>query len=224
MVSHDLRTPLASIMGSTELLALGVPDTLGEGGLKHVDRIQASGKHLLYLIEQLTDFARLDSEKSLALAEVHPLEVVRDVIDLVGPLAHERGLDLQVAEDGPIERMLTDAGKLRQILVNLAGNAIKFTTRGGVTVRVSRSDCGVAFQVCDTGVGIDPQHVESIFQPFWQAPTARNGDGAGLGLSIVRRLTARLGGDVQVRSTPGVGSTFTVSLPLCVSRSAPGGA
>lgn len=215
MVSHDLRTPLTSMLGYAELLALGIPEALGDGSLKQVERIQAAGRHLLYLIEQLTEFARLDTGKDEVRAgEVDAGALIRDVAELVEPLALDRGLTLRVESSPSAIPIETDPGKLRRILVNLAGNAVKFTESGCVVLEVQPTDTHVLFGVRDTGVGIRSEHVEKIFIPFWQVTRGdRVGGGAGLGLSIVHRLVTLLGGRVSVRSIPDQGSTFTVTLP-----------
>jgi signal transduction histidine kinase len=214
MISHDLRTPLTSMLGYAELLSLGIPEPLGEGARTQLGRIQSSGRHVLYLIEQLATFARLDADRNgLVRRETAPMLVAQEVRDLLEPLARERGLDFTVDVDARLPPLVTDAGKLRQILVNLAGNAIKFTERGSVGVRAASREDGIAFEVRDTGIGIDARYLEEIFQPFWQVPRDGPSDGAGLGLSIVHRLVSRLGGRVDVQSAPGVGSTFTVTLP-----------
>jgi signal transduction histidine kinase len=221
MVSHDLRTPLNSMLGYAELLLLGIPEALGDGARRQVERIQTSGRHLLYLIDQLTDFAKLDGDEQLAELDVRQL--VREVTELVEPLARERGLEFRTDVDDSVGSLVTSAGRLRQVLLNLIGNAIKFTERGVVAMGAHASDAEVVFEVRDTGPGIEPAHLEEIFRPFWQAPgAAERGGGAGLGLSIVQRLVARLGGRIAVDSTPGAGSTFTVVLPRSVS--APGSA
>jgi len=215
MISHDVRTPLASMLGYAELLTLGIPEPLGEGSLKQVERIQGAGRHLLHLIEQLTEFARIDAPvDETGVEEVDASAFAADVVCLVELLAAERGLELSLEVAGDPDSLRADPGKLRQILVNLLGNAIKFTERGGVVLEVRSSDADVLFAVRDTGKGIEPDHVEKIFLPFWQASRGEGpSGGAGLGLSIVRRLVSRLGGRLSVESTPGRGSTFTVVLP-----------
>ncbi|MBW3552893.1 MAG: PAS domain-containing sensor histidine kinase [Gemmatimonadetes bacterium] len=216
VISHDLRTPLSAIMGYADLLCMGVPDELSEGSRHQVERIRTATRHLVYLIEELLAFAKLDAgHDDLQLREVSAADVVREVAEVVEPLASERGLRFTVVTDERTGGMRTDPGKLRQILVNLIGNAIKFTERGEVRLTADAEDGTVVFTVRDTGVGIAPEHLEQIFQPFWQVPGGKetDGGGTGLGLSVVRRLVTLLGGGITVESTVGSGTVFTVTLP-----------
>ena len=217
VISHDLRTPLSSILGYSELLLLGVPEQLGDGSTEQVRRIRTAGNHLLYLIDELLAYARLDAGRDIVNPrDVDAREVVHDVASVVKPLAEERGLRLDVSiPDRPVP-CRTDPDKLRQVLTNLAWNAIKFTERGAVGLDMEAREDLVRFRVRDTGVGIAPEHLERIFQPFWQVREGgRRGpeDGTGLGLSVVQRLTELLGGRVSVESHVGDGSTFTVAVP-----------
>jgi signal transduction histidine kinase len=166
MVSHDLRTPLTSMLGYAELLSLGIPEPLADGARKQVERILAAGRHLLYLIEQLTEFAKLEADAAkVGLVEVDVKEIVREVRVLVEPLARERGLQFHVEDEDSAGSVISQPGKLRQILLNLIGNAIKFTESGTVALRVRARDGELVFEVSDTGSGIDPQHLEEIFRP-----------------------------------------------------------
>lgn len=216
VISHDLRTPLSSIIGYADLLSMGVPEPIPEASLHHVDRIRTGTRHLLYLIEELLAFARLGAgDGGLDLRDVSASEVAREVADVMEPLAAERGIAFHI--DIPNDRVTlrTDPGKLRQVLVNLTSNALKFTDEGEVRLEAAAMDGTVAFCVRDSGIGIGPDHLEDIFKPFWQVPeTRRSGEGgAGLGLSVVQKLVAMLGGEVSVESVPGDGSVFTVRLP-----------
>jgi signal transduction histidine kinase len=141
--------------------------------------------------------------------------VVDDAVAFVAATASERGLDLRAETIDPALMLRTDVGKLRQMLVNLLSNAVKFTTRGYVVVRAFSRDDVVVFEVRDTGIGIDREDLEHIFDPFWQVEqtTTRKIGGSGLGLSVTRRLARLLGGDVTVHSEPFVGSTFRIELP-----------
>ncbi|MFL5538682.1 MAG: ATP-binding protein [Longimicrobiaceae bacterium] len=217
VISHDLRTPLNSIMGHAELLALGIPDALSEAGLQRVERIRTGATHLLYLIDELLSFARLDAgREELRIHEEDARLVAREVAQVVEPLALERSLAFVLdLPAGPLA-LATDPDRLRQVLLNLVGNAVKYTREGEVRLELRPAPGGGAvFSVRDTGVGIGPEHLEKIFEPFWQVdPTQRSANGGtGLGLSVVRRLARLLGGEVTVESEPGQGSTFTVRLP-----------
>lgn len=217
MVSHDLRTPLTAIIGYADLLDLGIPEPMSDGSRERVNRISTSARHLLYLLNELLSFARLDSGKeSKREIPIDARDVLRDVTSVIEALAAERNLSLSVRAPAAPVPVLTDPDKLRQILFNLAGNAVKYTKRGEVCITLrQRADGKSEFEVADTGDGIAKQHLERIFEPFWQVdPTQRlHGGGTGLGLSVVKRLCALLGGKLTVVSEPGRGSTFTVCLP-----------
>jgi len=189
-----------------------------------VERIRTGTRHLLYLIEELLAFAKLDAgREELQLRDIAAGHVLREVVEVVEPLAVERELDLRLRVDPDAGSLRTDPGKLRQALVNLAANAIKFTDAGGVIdLEAEPVDSSIRFVVRDTGRGIEPEHLEQIFQPFWQVRTEDSAaGGTGLGLSVVRRLAALLGGRVSVESMPSRGSTFTVTIPRRALRSAP---
>jgi len=216
VISHDLRTPLSSIMGYSDLLLMGIPETLSQDSGEKVGRIRTAANHLLYLIDELLAYARLDAGRDVAkVRAMDARDIVADVASVIDPLVTERGLQLRVSTpDRPIP-CRSDPDKLRQILVNLAWNAIKFTPQGRIEVGLDRSGSQLRFHVRDTGIGIAPEHLERVFDPFWQVQHTRRGpeEGTGLGLSVVQRLTHLLGGYVRVQSEPGVGSTFTVSIP-----------
>jgi signal transduction histidine kinase len=217
VMSHELRTPLAAIIGYEELLADGITGPVNDAQRHQLGRVKASAQHLLQIIDQILSYARIDAGREI----VHPVDVdadelADDAASLIEPLATEKGLRLVV---NPLDYQLplsTDAGKVRQILVNLLANAVKFTPRGNVTLTVQHKGATVQYVVSDTGVGIASEHLEQIFEPFWQVESAatRRAGGTGLGLSVTRRLARMLGGDVTVESSIGYGSTFTVTLPL----------
>jgi signal transduction histidine kinase len=216
VISHDLRTPLNAIMGYSDLLALGIPDELSDTGRQRVDRIRMSATHLLYLIDELLSFARLEAgHEQIRLQDVDAHSVIRDVAAVLEPLAVERGLALHIDADSPSLELRTDPDRLRQILLNLVGNAIKYTEHGSVRLAARLVDGSVQFRVSDTGIGIAPDHLAHIFEPFWQADTSQGAQqgSTGLGLSVVRRLVQLLGGSVEVESEPGRGTCFTVRLP-----------
>jgi signal transduction histidine kinase len=218
VISHDLRTPLNSIMGHADLLAMGIPDRLSDAGLQRVERIRVGAAHLVYLIDQLLTFARLESgHEERRLQEVNAHTAAREVAAVIEPLALQRALSFHLdLPDRPLA-LETDPDRLRQVLLNLVGNAVKYTERGEVRLELAPwADGGVVFHVRDTGPGIAPEHLDRIFEPFWQVdPSRRATDGGtGLGLSVVRRMVLLLGGDVAVESVVGRGSTFTVRLPL----------
>jgi PAS domain S-box-containing protein len=217
VLSHDLRTPLTAIIGYVDLMELGVPDPLPDATRQRLQRIRASANHLLYLIRELLVFARLDAgREELNWQEVDLREIAREAAVVGEPLAHERHLEFRLElPESPIT-VRTDPDKVRQVLLNLVGNAVKYTERGEVSVDLDETEAHrVVIRVRDTGVGIAQHDLQHIFEPFWQVdPTRRSSDGGtGLGLSVVRRLVQLLGGEVSVDSAPGSGSTFTVTLP-----------
>jgi signal transduction histidine kinase len=217
VVSHDLRTPLTAIIGYVDLMEMGVPDPLPDATRERLQRIRSSAAHLLYLLNELLIFARLDSgRQDVRLREVDLRDIAREAAAVAEPLALERGLRFHLDLPEHPVMLRTDADKVRQVLLNLAGNAVKYTHRGEVRVELRQAaERQAVIRVLDTGVGIAEQHLEQIFEPFWQVdPDQRMREGGtGLGLSVVRRLVQLLGGEVSVESRLGEGSTFTVTLP-----------
>jgi signal transduction histidine kinase len=216
VISHDLRTPLNSIMGYAELLSMGLPEPLSPAAHERVERVRGGARHLLYLIDELLSFARLDAGRvELRIQDVDAQQLARDVAGVVEPLAQKRGLQFRLEPPPGPATLRSDPDKLRQVLLNLTGNAIKYTPEGEVRLRVRARDGQVQLEVEDTGVGIPAEQLPHIFEPFWQATTTQRNEesGTGLGLSVVERLVRLLSGEIEVRSTPGAGSTFTVTLP-----------
>jgi signal transduction histidine kinase len=216
-MSHELRTPLNAMLGYTDLLLAGVPEPVSDSTKQKVERIEVNARHLLELIEEILTFSRLEAGKErLEIEEVHPEDVVREVQALMEPLAIGKGLAF-VCETPPETPLIrTDPRKLRQILINLAGNAIKFTDHGEVRLRLESTGDELCFSVQDTGAGIAPEHLERIFEPFWQVQggSTRTAGGTGLGLSVSRHLARLMGGELTVQSRPGEGATFSALLPL----------
>jgi signal transduction histidine kinase/CheY-like chemotaxis protein len=229
-MSHELRTPLNSMLLLSSLLAENDSKNLTPKQVEHAQTIYGAGNDLLSLINQVLDLAKVEAGKQ----EVHLADVsLRGLADrcerVFGPLARKKGLSFVVTvEDGLPATIETDDQRANQIVNNLAGNAIKFTDRGEVTVRIGRPGPGarptrrdlvpertLALSVTDTGPGIAPEHQERIFAPFEQVDGAadRRHGGSGLGLSIARELATLLGGELQIRSAQGKGSTFTLLLP-----------
>jgi PAS domain S-box-containing protein len=216
IMSHELRTPLNAIMGYSDLLEAEISGPVTLKQRRQLSRIRASARHLLQLIEEILAFARMeDGGEEVSLADVDAERIVREAIAIIEPLATAKNLELSVDVDRDAV-LRTDAGKVRQILVNLLANAVKFTELGGVSVRVRVNDGVLHIDVCDTGIGILPEQVERIFEPFWQGerPTTRRVGGSGLGLSVSRRFARLLGGDISVTSEAGKGTDFHVELPV----------
>lgn len=217
-MSHELRTPLNAIIGYKDLLDAEIGGPITDLQKQHLDRIEASSRHLLDLIEEILSFSRLKAGREEVRLETADLEtVVRSTVELVEPLAAARDLDLTVEIDSAMESIRTDTSKLRQILLNLLSNAIKFTDEGRVRV-AAEADADadeIVLAVEDTGIGISSDQQKEIFEAFRQVSPPMGGriGGTGLGLSVTRQLTSLLGGTVEVESTPGAGSTFTVRLP-----------
>ncbi|MFQ5577855.1 MAG: sensor histidine kinase, partial [Anaerolineae bacterium] len=218
-VSHDLRTPLNAILGYTEMLQEGVYGPLSDSQRAAASEIIDSTGQLLNFVNNLLDQSRIESGRvTLNLVPFAPADLLADVQAVSGVLAAARGLELRsdIASGVP-KTIAGDPYWLRQIVVNLVSNAIKFTDEGSAHIHIFRSRPGQwGIQVSDTGCGIPPEAQTRIFDPFWQVNgTATRGHaGSGLGLSIVKQLTAMMGGEITVRSQVGGGSTFTLLLPL----------
>lgn len=238
-VSHELRTPLAAIIGFVDLLRDGAYGELTPRQKGPVERIESSANHLHDLVEQVLDLAKMAAgrlEVHTELLKLRPFVI--DVAAEVEPLINEKGVTFSITVPATLPRIATDPAHLRQILVNLLGNAIKFTTQGSITMRAAVVADGevarfaaaankrpllmtggawVALMVTDTGAGIAGEDLERIFEEFEQVNAGPRGDsmhrGTGLGLAISRRLARLLDGDITVESAIGRGSTFTLWLP-----------
>lgn len=214
-VSHELRTPLNAILGYAELLQEGTGFSDKErDGLK---TIQRSGRHLLSLINDILDMSRIEAGRLDLVAEPTRLAgLVEEVADLCRPTALQKGLKLDVEADATLPDWIEgDATRLRQILLNLVGNAVKFTSAGVVRVTTQGAGGQLRVEVTDTGPGVTSGRLESIFEPFEQAgDTAQRAQGTGLGLAISRSIARKMGGDIRVESELGRGSSFLLELPL----------
>jgi len=216
-MSHELRTPLNAVGGYVELLEMGIHGPLTDAQRDALARIAANQKHLLTLINDILSFARLEAGRlEFDLESLSALEVLSSLEALVAPHAEAKGIAYSVERCDPAIRFRADAERVRQILLNLVSNAIKFTREGGwAIVSCGVDDTGVEIRVRDSGVGIPPDELERIFDPFQQVGRRLNQpkEGVGLGLAISRDLARAMGGDLSVESTPGEGSTFRVRLP-----------
>ena len=219
-MSHELRTPLNAIIGYSELLAEDAHDAGDESSIPDLRKISSAGQHLLGLINEVLDLSKIEAGKmELHLEEVDVGAILYDVIATVRPLAEKNGnqLGLDATAMGVAQ---TDVTKLRQILFNLLGNAAKFTERGSILLHARRryegdAECMV-FEVEDTGIGMTEEQQQRVFTPFTQAEasTTRKYGGTGLGLALSRHFAQMLGGEIMMRSEAGVGTTFTVRLPV----------
>jgi two-component system CheB/CheR fusion protein len=213
-LSHEFRTPLNAIIGYADILQLD--RTLTEEQGAKVERIKAGGWHLVTMIEEILSFSRLDGGQSVgAFTRVDANDIAREARSLVLPAATAKRLEIDLdVSDGAVD-LETDAGKARQILVNLCENAVKYTAKGTVTLGVHGEADHIVFEVRDTGIGIAAEHHAQIFERFWQVDGAstRAAGGLGIGLAAAREYARLLGGGVDVESEPGTGSTFRVWLP-----------
>jgi signal transduction histidine kinase len=216
VMSHELRTPLNAIVGYADLLDFGIGGTLTDKQREHVDRIGASSRHLLRIVEEILNFSHMEATGEQVRRErVDVAHLVRQTAEGVRELTLEKGLGLEIhTPDTPLY-LETDAAKVQQILLNLLSNAVKFTERGEINVALAEENGAVLLRVRDTGIGIAPEHLEQVFDPFWQVEpaTTRRFGGTGLGLSVARRFARLLGGEVDVASPPGDGTTFAVRIP-----------
>lgn len=239
-VSHELRTPLNAIVGFVDLLREGVYGDLGPRQVKPVERIEASANHLRHLVDEILDLAKMAAGRldvHMEVLDIRPF--ILDVASEVESLVNEKDLSLSLTMGSALPRIRTDPTHLRQILVNLIGNAVKYTERGTIVVRTritSRLDAielgmpagppdpnqaqeiWLSVQVMDQGIGIAAENLERIFEEFEQVDAGPRADspnrGTGLGLAISRKLARLLGGDISVMSETGQGSTFSLWLPI----------
>jgi signal transduction histidine kinase/CheY-like chemotaxis protein len=216
-MSHELRTPLNAIIGYSEMLQ---EDAAGKGDaepLEDLKKIEGAGRHLLGLINDILDLSKIEAGKMDIFIETIDLgTLVDEVASIVKPLAEKNGNALEVVCSADIGTFRSDQTKVKQALLNLLSNASKFTSKGTLTLAVAReAGSRISFRVSDTGVGMTPEEVAKLFQAFSQADasTTKRFGGTGLGLAITRHFCTMLGGDVTAQSTPGIGSTFIITLP-----------
>ncbi|MBK5186646.1 MAG: GAF domain-containing protein [Gemmatimonadaceae bacterium] len=220
-ISHELRTPINAVMGYTALLAEEISGPVSALQKQHLARVRASSVHLLDLVEELLSYARIEAGEEVVRAEdILASVVIEQSLVLVRPMAEKKGLGIRVEGHAEPLELFTDARKLRQILVNLLANAVKYTERGDIVlilrVAGADTDAQVYFEVTDTGRGINVENHERIFDAFWQedGTTTHRVGSTGLGLSVARELARLLGGDVLLaRSAVTRGSTFVMSMP-----------
>jgi len=218
VMSHELRTPLNAIIGYGSLLRDGIPDPATTGQRHYIERIGASAKHLLALIDEVLTLSRLElGRERVTPTTIVVATMIEEAAAMMEPDARKKGLAITLELPEESVAMVTDAGKLRQALVNLISNAVKFTDEGEVCVRARAAVEGeeIVFDVEDSGIGISEQHLPRIFDAFWQVDQAstRRVGGTGLGLHVTRRLVRLLGGDIAARSVLGEGSCFTIRVP-----------
>ena len=229
-MSHELRTPLNSVLALSRVLLIQGKDRLTAEETGYLGIIERNGKHLLSLINDILDLAKIESGRvEVAADELSLAGTIAGVTEGLEPLCREKGITLSVSVEEGIPRFVADEKRVRHVLQNLVGNAVKFTSRGGVTVTARRCAApaggeAVEVVVADTGIGIPEKDLPHVFEEFRQVDggTARSFEGTGLGLAIAARSARLLGGEITVRSTVGVGSTFTLTLPLSAAVAFPG--
>ncbi|MDL1948299.1 hypothetical protein FBQ97_00580 [Acidobacteria bacterium ACD] len=224
-MSHELRTPLNAIVGYSELLREEAMETGNRAAADDLRKVWTAGRHLTELIDGILDLSKIEAGRmEIAREPFDADQMVAEVVATVKPLV-ERGRNRLVVEAREIGGMTGDRVRLRQVLLNVLSNAAKFTQDGLVRIEARSGDGDVVFEVTDTGIGLSPEQAAKIFEPFVQADsgTSRRYGGTGLGLAISRRLCRLMGGEIDVRSVPGEGSTFTIRLPRHAPPAVPSG-
>jgi PAS domain S-box-containing protein len=220
-MSHELRTPLNAIIGYSEILQEDAADRGDKASIGDLEKIQAAGKHLLGLINDILDLSKIEAGRmDVYLEQVFLSRLVDEVKTIIEPMVKKNGNTLVIDCPPDIGSLRTDMTKLKQSVINLLSNAAKFTKQGAVTLRISRQavegePAWIRFDIIDSGIGMTDEQMSRLFQAFTQADssTTRNFGGTGLGLTITKHFCAMLGGSIDVKSTPGQGSTFTILLP-----------
>jgi signal transduction histidine kinase len=227
-MSHELRTPLNAIIGYSEMVQEEAAD-LGDAArhfIPDLQKVQGAGKHLLALIDSILEISKIEAgAMDLHLETFDIASMLREVVTAIQAMVEEKANTLEVRSALELRTMRADLSKVRQSLFNLLSNACKFTERGRITLTVSHASDAllpadwVTFRISDTGIGITPEQMAKLFQPFTQADasTTRQYGGAGLGLAITQRFCQLMGGDITVDSEVGKGSTFTIRLPTQVT-------
>jgi PAS domain S-box-containing protein len=230
-MSHELRTPMNAILGYSEILMEDAQEKGQEDFIPDLEKIHASGNHLLSLINNILDLSKIESGKmDLFLESFGISRVIEDVVSTIRPLVEKNANTLEVHCAADLGTMHADLTKVRQSLFNLLSNACKFTENGTITLEASRELIGgvdwIKFSVSDTGIGMAPDQMEKLFQPFVQADasTSRKFGGTGLGMTITHRFCQMMGGEISAKSEPGVGTTFTIRLPARVKVQPPAAA
>ena len=220
-MSDEIRTPLNAILGYTHMLLNGVTGPVSETQRKSLTRIDSNSHHLLALINDILDITRIEAGRMpLNVAAFEIPELVNEVMSELEPIIKRSKLKVRATMPRGLPTLKSDRQKVKQIVLNLLSNALKFTPAGSVTITAGRDASTIAIAVQDTGIGIAPEDQAKVFEDFRQLDSspARGYGGTGLGLSICRRLSQMLGGTIDLDSEPGKGSTFTLRLPARIRR------
>ena len=217
-MSHELRTPLHTIIGFAELLSEGLEGPLSDKQLRFVNHILRDGRHLLDLINDILDLSKIEAGRlELRMEEFDWTEALKEVVESLQPQAKTKDVVLSSPDEMPRRRLCADRVRIKAILYNLLSNAVKFTPSGGkVWVEAAIEQEVLAISVHDTGIGIPVEQQTRIFDKFYQTGMTTKGvrEGTGLGLAITKHLVERHGGNINVESNPGSGSSFTFTIPL----------
>lgn len=216
-MSHELRTPLNSIIGFTGIMMQGLAGPVNPEQAKQLGMVQNSANHLLALINDVLDISKIEAgQLEVSIQRYDLRKSIDKVAAIISPLAEAKGLELSVQIAPEVKTLSSDQRRVEQVLLNLLNNAVKFTDKGSVRLKCHRAGSEMVTSITDTGIGIRPEDQKKLFKPFSQIDTglSRSHDGTGLGLAICTKLVEKLGGAIQLESTYGAGSTFTIRLPI----------